>query len=55
MKKLMVVVLLMTMLLLSGCEEAWEESNDNSTDEPSLHFMFIPKPDGGVNMIPIYY
>ena len=55
MKKLIVVALLLTMLLLSGCEEAYEEPNDNSTDEPSLHFMYIPKPDGGINMIPIYY
>lgn len=55
MKKLIVIVLFITMILLSGCEEAWEESNDKPENEPSLHFMIIPKPDGGVNMMPIYY
>ncbi len=55
MKKLIVVALLLTMLLLSGCEEAWEDTGQDSENQSQLHFMYIPKPDGSLNMMPIYY
>lgn len=55
MKKLIVVALLLTMLLLSGCEEAWEDTGQDSENQSELHFMYILKPNGGINMIPIYY
>ena len=55
MKRLIVILLLLTMLMLSGCEEAWEDTGQDSENQPELHFMYIPKPNGGVGMYPIYY
>ena len=55
MKRLIAILLLLTMPMLSGCEEAWEDTGQDSENQHELHFMYIPEPNGGIGMIPIYY
>ena len=54
MKKVVAIMLILSMMFLAGCAEIGEPQSSEDHD-PQLHFMFIPRSDGTINTIPIFY
>lgn len=53
MKKTIAILLILTMLLLTGCEQAWEDEAEGS--EPEMHIVLMPEPGGGIHPVPMWY